>query len=214
MATCPLLLPMENKKYSLRPCLVVLIVLLAIYIDSAGCSPRMAVVGRQQQQVDDEMMMERFQRWKVEYNRSYATAWEERHRFQVYATNMRYIEARNGEEDPSYELGETEYTDLSTEEFMAMYTMATLDDGGGGDDDDGGVETITTRAGTVHGGGAVRLGGVHDVNSSSSSSRLPAHVDWRDSGAVTEVKAQGACGTFMFMFCMMMMMMMTNYLAT
>lgn len=75
------------------------------------------------------MMMERFQRWKAAYNKSYATAEEERRRFGVYARNVRYIEATNGEAEAAgltYELGETEYTDLTNDEFMAMYTAPSL----------------------------------------------------------------------------------------
>jgi hypothetical protein len=73
------------------------------------------------------MMMERFQRWKAA-NKSYTTA-EERRRFGVYARNVRYIEATNGEAEAAgltYELGETEYTDLTNDEFMAMYTAPSL----------------------------------------------------------------------------------------
>ena len=96
---------MENS----LPCFLVVVLLAVVYIDSAGCSPWMAVVRQQvggggsyddDSGAEPDEMMERFQRWKVEYNRSYATAWEERHRFQVYASNMRYIEARNGRRGP------------------------------------------------------------------------------------------------------------------
>ena len=169
MATTCSLLPMNNNSL---PCLLV-VVLLAVSLGAGSCSPTVHLVGGGGGYVDDsssidsatdDQMMERFQRWKVEYNRSYATASEERHRFQVYAGNMRYILARNGE-DPSYELGETEYTDLTTDEFMAMYTTATLalddgfdddgdsNDGGDGDDDsdgDDGGDFDTVSGG--HGG--------------------------------------------------------------
>lgn len=138
---------------------------------------------------DDSSMIERFQRWKAAYNKSYATVAEERRRFRVYARNMAYIEATNAEAEAAgltYELGETAYTDLTNQEFMAMYTAPApaqlpADE-----------SVITTRAGPVDAvGGAPGQLPVY-VNLSASA---PASVDWRASGAVTPVKNQGRCGT-------------------
>ena len=67
-ATCPLL-PMENS----LPCFLVVVLLAVVYIDSAGCSPWMAVVRQQvggggsyddDSGAEPDEMMERFQRWK------------------------------------------------------------------------------------------------------------------------------------------------------
>jgi C1A family cysteine protease len=138
---------------------------------------------------DDSSMIERFQRWKAAYNKSYATVAEERRRFRVYARNMAYIKATNAEAEAAgltYELGETAYTDLTNQEFMAMYTAPApaqlpADE-----------SVITTRAGPVDAvGGAPGQLPVY-VNLSTSA---PASVDWRASGAVTPVKNQGRCGT-------------------
>ena len=101
---------------------------------------------------DDGRMMERFQRWKSAYNKSYATRQEERRRFMVYARNVRYIEVTNGEAEAAgltYELGETAYTDLTNDEFMAMYTAPSPTPLA---DDDEAAVVITTRAGPVDAG--------------------------------------------------------------
>ncbi|CAO2192840.1 unnamed protein product [Urochloa humidicola] len=137
---------------------------------------------------DDGMMMSRFQQWKAEYNKSYATAEEERHRFLVYASNVRYIESTNADAEAAgltYELGETAYTDLTNDEFMALYTLPPQSQLAADDDDD--MAMITTRAGEVDGTG-------HSLVYTNLSA-APASVDWRKKGAVTPVKNQGSCGS-------------------
>ncbi|CAL4976694.1 unnamed protein product [Urochloa decumbens] len=135
---------------------------------------------------DDGMMMSRFQQWKAEYGKSYATAEEERHRFQVYASNVRYIESTNADAEAAgltYELGETAYTDLTNDEFMALYTVPPQSQLAADDDD----ALITTRAGAVDGTGHALV--------YTNLSAAPASVDWRKKGAVTPAKNQGSCGS-------------------
>ncbi|CAO2207953.1 unnamed protein product [Urochloa humidicola] len=137
---------------------------------------------------DDRIMLARFQQWKEEYGKSYATAEEERHRFQVYAGNVRYIESTNAGAEAAgltYELGETAYTDLTNDEFMALYTVPPQSQMAADDDDD--VAMITTRAGAVDGTGHALV--------YTNLSAAPASVDWRKKGAVTPAKNQGSCGS-------------------
>ncbi|KAF7020868.1 hypothetical protein CFC21_033917 [Triticum aestivum] len=93
------------------------------------------------------LMMGRFHVWMTAQNRSYSTSDEKARRFEVYKSNMRYIEAVNAEATTSgltYELGEGPFTDLTDEEFMALYTRQILEDD---------EQIITTHVGPVNGAG-------------------------------------------------------------
>ncbi|KAM3391089.1 hypothetical protein ACQJBY_012638 [Aegilops geniculata] len=126
----------------------------------------------------DMLMMDRFLQWQATHNRSYLSAEERLRRFEVYRSNVEYIDATNRRGDLTYQLGENQFADLTGEEFVARY--ASSHDAGGHTD-----SVITTAA---EADGLWSSGG----GDGSLEAPPPPSVDWRAKGAVTPVKNQGS----------------------
>lgn len=107
-----------------------------------------------------------FKRFMALYNKSYATARERLVRFRIFKGNLAKA-AQAQLLDPSATHGITMFSDLTEEEFSQHYL------------------------------------GLNSMGPSSSSNQapllptndLPTEFDWRDLGAVSEVKNQGLCGS-------------------
>jgi cathepsin F len=105
------------------------------------------------------------------HGKQYSGPEEYARRLRVFASNLVRAEAHQAL-DPSARHGITPLSDLTREEFEARLTGL-------------------LRAGE---GEDVLLRGTAPA-SEEEVARLPARFDWRDKGAVTEVKTQGACGS-------------------
>ncbi|XP_036324021.1 cathepsin L1-like [Rhagoletis pomonella] len=114
-----------------------------------------------------------FQQFKLVYNKHYETNTEERKRERLFLKNFAFIEEHNLNYTKgltNYELGVNEYADLSDEEFTNI--MIASDD------------SIDTQSVFEQGATFIPPANVE----------LPDAVDWRELGAVTEVKKQDLCG--------------------
>jgi cathepsin L len=87
----------------------------------------------------------------------------------IYEENMKFIEAENAKGN-SYTLGETQFTDLTNEEFKAKYVS--------------GYKSPSEQLGSD-----LPYLGEHEFTEPNGA------VDWTTKGAVTPVKNQGQCGS-------------------
>ncbi|XP_012572291.3 P34 probable thiol protease-like [Cicer arietinum] len=116
-----------------------------------------------------EDVFELFQMWKKEHGREYGNKEEMENRFEIFKSNLRYINEMNAKRNSplQHRLGLNKFGDMSPEEFSKTYLSeiqmrSNWDDRKLKDDDD-------------------------------DCDNLPASIDWRKKGAVTEVRDQGNC---------------------
>jgi len=111
-----------------------------------------------------------WQKFKLQHEKVYSLKAEEEIRKDVFRTNLRKIEAHNEREEKGLEtwrMAVTQFADLTEKEFEQQML--------------GGY----VRTPQSSGGHAKR----------EVASDLPASVDWREKGVITEPKNQGSCGS-------------------
>ncbi|XP_021728546.1 zingipain-2-like [Chenopodium quinoa] len=119
-------------------------------------------------------LKERHERWMTQYGRVYKDEIEKEKRFNIFKTNVEYIDNFNANaSNKLYTLGTNAFTDLTTEELIATHT---------------GIkkqfisESMSTRTTQFR----------HE--NLTDDDILPS-IDWREHGAVMGVKDQGLCGS-------------------
>lgn len=111
--------------------------------------------------------------FKLTHNRSFSGAEEEKLRLQIFLTNKKFIEEHNKRFNDgleSFEMGMNMFGDMTEHEF-------------------------TELMGREHFFQSTRRAGVPLHPTSTSADSATSHVDWREAGAVTHVRAQGLCGS-------------------
>lgn len=114
-----------------------------------------------------------FREWKDLYKKEYKSFEEELSKFSIWLNNLRYVNQHNLEaslKEHSFTLALNEYSDLSIYDVRARMN---------------GFKQNKTKRATPQG----------TFRATLSSIELPASVDWRQKGYVTEVKNQGDCGS-------------------
>lgn len=127
--------------------------------------------------IDHELsMLERHEQWIARHGRIYKDDTEKAMRFKIFKDNVRRIEDfnKNKKNKYKYTKGLNKFTDLTQEEFLATHT---------------GHFTMTPSD------LAFEPTASPISNSTFSSEDVSADsIDWRDQGAVTDIKDQGSCG--------------------
>merc|ERR1712042_96498 len=108
-----------------------------------------------------------FAQFREQYGKVYKTRTEHQMRFDIFQANLKKIEEHN-KSGASWKKGINQFSDLTEAEFQAMYL--------------GGYKRLPTPAGNF-------------TTVSKPAKDLPAEVDWRKQGVVTDVKNQGQCGS-------------------
>ncbi|VEN51728.1 unnamed protein product [Callosobruchus maculatus] len=113
---------------------------------------------------------EEWQQFKLDYGKTYRSLVEEKLRFSIFQDNVRKIKEHNGEYDKgvvSYAMKVTQFADMTEREFMDLLKTQSK-----------GLKSLKT-------------GEVFD----STGIEAADSIDWREKGAVTEVKNQLRCGS-------------------
>ncbi|KAI8549964.1 hypothetical protein RHMOL_Rhmol06G0066600 [Rhododendron molle] len=126
--------------------------------------------GEPHRRSDDEVAS-MFESWLVSHGKNYNALGEKERRFQIFKHNLRFIDEHNAE-NRSYKLGLNRFADLTNEEYRSKYLGA--------------------KAGSGRRLTATKTSDRYVVKDGES---LPDAVDWREKGAVVDVKDQGSCGS-------------------
>lgn len=108
--------------------------------------------------------------WMTKHDRFYKDDAEKERRLKIFKENVEHIEYVNKFGGLKYKLGINKFTDLTNEEFKAIYNGFRF-----------------SNVGLKKGTRGFRYENFTD---------LPASVDWRARGAVTPIKDQGQCGMY------------------
>lgn len=125
----------------------------------------------------------RYEQWMKKFGRIYADDAEKEKRFKIFVENLEYIENFNRAGKETYKLGLNQFSDLTSEEFAAIYNCVDLKS-----------KLESSMVSTAR--PIFNMSEISPMNSPKGKRKpIPDSIDWRESGAVTNVKRQGLiCG--------------------
>jgi len=117
---------------------------------------------------EEVVIRQKFNSWVKQHKKSYASESEYLQRYRVYRSNLKYV-AHHNSQNLGFTLEMNKFADLTSKEFGKLYLSAKIN--------------------------------ANDIPKSKNAltyDRLPDaddEVDWRNKGAVTDIKNQGQCGS-------------------
>lgn len=120
----------------------------------------------------EKEVLDLYESWLVKHGKFYNALGEKERRFEIFKDNLKFIDEHNSE-NHTYEVGLNKFADMTNEEYRKLYL-------GTKPNPKRRVSSPNKRSNSYAG----RVGG-----------DLPESVDWREKGAVAEVKDQGSCGS-------------------
>ena len=119
----------------------------------------------------DEEVMGLYLRWQAQHGKAQNGLPNNGERFEIFKDNLKFIDEHNSMDRP-YKVGLNRFADLTNEEYRAMF-----------------LGTRPTPEKVVLGQSKPSL-----RYWPRRGDRIPKAVDWRNLGAVNQVKDQGQCG--------------------
>lgn len=111
-----------------------------------------------------------YEDWLVKHGKSYNAIDEKEKRFEIFKSNLDFVDQHNADPESNFNLGINKFADLTNDEFRARFL---------------GVRILERRLSSKRS---------DRYTPSVGDESLPDSVDWRKEGAVVEVKDQGDCG--------------------
>ncbi|MQL78206.1 hypothetical protein Taro_010649 [Colocasia esculenta] len=128
----------------------------------------------------EQEMRHLFEEWMVTYDKSYNTLQERQRRLSIFKDNLRLIDEHNRpSNNHTFILGLNHFADLTNEEFRSTYLNS---------------QSINVTHHELMLSMPTSDHRRQHVGRRRGRRSIPESVDWRDNGAVTQVKSQGSCG--------------------
>ncbi|XVF27516.1 hypothetical protein REPUB_Repub14bG0114400 [Reevesia pubescens] len=131
---------------------------------------RALVAGAMYRILDETVLVAKYKQWMVQHGRTYELKEEENMRFQIFKNNLEFIENFNNMGNKTYKLSTNEFADLTNEEFLAYCT---------------GYKLFPSKVSSK----------TNKRFKYENLTNVPASIDWRKKGVVTQIKDQGVCGS-------------------